>query len=333
MARGRSRDMLAVMGTTVCRTLVRSPELTDLRAFCAAVDLASIGRAARLLQVSQPALSKRLRTLEIVAGTSLLERSTRGVTPTASGMQLYRQARVLLADAEAVEALMLGFSAEAVPVGVAASPTMSEHWLPSALVDFERRHEHHLAIELVTANSARVRKLVRDGSADLGLAATDPTAGADGLTETVLCEDEIVLAIPPEHPWAQLEQVDPEQLAATPVIRRDPGAHSTRVVAAALQAHGLTQTTPLAEIGSTTAARAAAVAERAPLLVSRMALGEDEHELAVRRVAGLDTRRRFALLHPGSIDDLTPPARALAHHLLDRQCEIRHAVEDVRTLH
>ena len=306
------------MGTTVGRTLVRSPELAELRAFCVAVDLASIGRAARLLHVSQPALSKRLRTLETVAGTSLLERSTRGVTPTASGAQLYRQARLLLADADAVEALMQGFSAEAVPVRVAASPTMSEYWLPPALVDLEARHEHHLSIEVITANSALVRKMVRDGSADLGLAALDPAASEEGLTETVVCEDEVVVAMPPDHPWAKVGEIDPEDFAATPVIRRDPGAHSSRTVEAALQAHGLTQTAPLAEIGSTTAARATAVADRAPVLLSLMALGEDEHELVVRRVAGLHFRRRFALLHPGSIQDLTAPTRALAHHLLNR---------------
>lgn len=321
------------MGTAACRTLVRSPELAELRAFCAAVDLASIGRAARLLHVSQPALSKRLRMLETVAGTPLLERSTRGVTPTASGAQLYRQARVLLADADVVEALMQGFSAVPVPVRVAASPTMSERWLPPALVELEARHERHLSIEVIAANSALVRRMVRDGSADLGLAALGPAASEDGLTETVVCEDEVVVAMPPKHPWAEIEAIDPEELAATPVIRRDPGAHSTRTVEAALQARGLVQAAPLAEIGSTTAARAAALAERAPVLVSLMALGDDERELVVRRVAGLDLRRRFALLHPGSLQDLTPSARALARDLLERQCEIRHATDHGRTLH
>jgi DNA-binding transcriptional LysR family regulator len=318
MARRRSADILKpVMGATASRTLVRSPELAELRAFCAAVDLASIGRAARLMHVSQPALSKRLRMLETVAGTPLLERSTRGVTPTASGTQLYREARRLLAGADAIEALMQGFSAEAVPVRIAASPTIAEHWLPAALVALEARHERHVVVELVAANSALVRRMVRDGSADLGVAALDPGAADDGLAQTVVCEDELVLAVPLEHPWARAPEVELEQLAATPLIRRDPGAHSSRTLEAALAARGLAPAAPLAEIGSTTAARAAAVAERAPLLVSRLALGEAERELVVRRVADVDLRRRFALLHAGWIQDLTPSARALARHLLE----------------
>ena len=52
---------------------VRSADIAELRAFCAAVDLGSLGRAARLLRVSQPALSKRLRVLEALAGARLLD--------------------------------------------------------------------------------------------------------------------------------------------------------------------------------------------------------------------------------------------------------------------
>ena len=92
---------------------VRSAEIAELRAFCAAVDLGSLGRAARLLRVSQPALSKRLRALEAVAGARLLERSPRGVRPTPAGNRLYLEARKLLAQAEAVDDLMAGLSDDA----------------------------------------------------------------------------------------------------------------------------------------------------------------------------------------------------------------------------
>ena len=91
------------------RGLVRGPELAELRAFCAAVELGGIGRAARHLQVSQPALSKRLKTLEAVAGVPLLTRSSQGVTVTSAGSRLHAAARRLLADADSVEALIQSF--------------------------------------------------------------------------------------------------------------------------------------------------------------------------------------------------------------------------------
>src|SRR5215210_6507012 len=109
---------------------VRTADIGELRAFCAAVDLGSLGRAARLLRVSQPALSKRLRQLEALAGATLLERSTRGVRPTPAGTRLYLEARRLLDQAERVEELMAGLSGEDVPIRLAVSPTIAEYVLP-----------------------------------------------------------------------------------------------------------------------------------------------------------------------------------------------------------
>ena len=68
-----------------------------------AADLGSLGRAAIRLNVSQPALSKRLQALEQLAGVPLLERSPRGVTLTPAGRRLYAEARRLIEQAEVVE--------------------------------------------------------------------------------------------------------------------------------------------------------------------------------------------------------------------------------------
>src|SRR3954449_12231557 len=95
---------------------VRSLDIAELRAFCAAVDLGSLGRAARLLRVSQPALSKRRRAMEAVVGTRLVERSPRGITAPPAGTRLYVEARKLLAQAEAVDDLVRGLSGEEAPV-------------------------------------------------------------------------------------------------------------------------------------------------------------------------------------------------------------------------
>jgi DNA-binding transcriptional LysR family regulator len=283
------------------------PALVELRAFCAAVDLGSIGRAARLLRVSQPALSKRLRALEVVAGSRLLERSSRGVTPTQAGEELYMAAGKVLAEAEAVEALMSGFSSYSAPVRLAVSPTMAEFVLPRFLVDFEREHKRHLSVGLVISNSASVRALVGEGRADLGLAAKDPSADGLALSETPFCEDEVVVGAPEAHPWATADEVALDDFVRTPIIMRDPGANSRIVVDAALELLGLSLARPLAEIGSTTAAKATAVSERVPVLLSLRALEAPSERLVVRRVAGLRFLRSFELLHAGKE---SPPSEA-----------------------
>jgi len=95
---------------------VRGPEIAELRAFYAAVDLGTVGKAAVSLKISQPALSKRLRTLEAAAGTQLLERSRRGVAPTAAGRRLYPEARRLLEQADVIERLLESAPREQAPI-------------------------------------------------------------------------------------------------------------------------------------------------------------------------------------------------------------------------
>jgi DNA-binding transcriptional LysR family regulator len=292
---------------------VRSLDIAELRAFCAAIDLGSLGRAARLLRVSQPALSKRMRAMEAVVGTPLVERSPRGITPTPAGEKLYVEARKLLAQAEAVDDLVRGLSGEEAPVRLAASHTIAEFVLPGPLVDFERRRDRHLSVELMVANSIVVRELVRDGRADFGIAAVDNVArGVSGaLEETPFCADEVILAVPDGHPWARLETVPLEALVSTPLVMRDPSANTRRVVDEALTARGLTLAPPLAEVGSTSAAKATAMSECAPVLLSSLAVGAADTGFVVRHADGLRFDRSFVMV-VGAAETLRPAARALA---------------------
>ena len=293
---------------------VRSADIAELRAFCAAVDLGSLGRAARLLRVSQPALSKRLRTLEALAGATLLDRSPRGVTPTAAGTRLYLEARKLLAQAEAVEELMAGLSREDAPIRLAASHTIAEFVLPGPLVEFERRRERHLSIELVVGNSTLVRELVLDGRAEFGIAALESGAPDGPLRALPFLDDEVVVAVPRDHPWAHAEEVVLDDFVCTPMVMRDPSANTRRIVEHALGERGLSLAPSLAEVGSTSAAREAALSEGAPVLLSRLAVGHARDPLVARPVRGLSFPRRFVFL-VGDAATLAPAARALLHHL------------------
>ena len=71
-------------------------ELRHLRYFVAAVEEGSMQGAASRMNVAQPALSRRIRDLEIRTGCDLLTRGARGVTPTRAGASLYRDALRLL---------------------------------------------------------------------------------------------------------------------------------------------------------------------------------------------------------------------------------------------
>lgn len=75
-------------------------DLTLLRAFVAIVECGSISAGARQLKVSQPTLSRQLRALEELSGTTLLRRDTHRMSLTETGQRLLADARALLVQAE-----------------------------------------------------------------------------------------------------------------------------------------------------------------------------------------------------------------------------------------
>jgi DNA-binding transcriptional LysR family regulator len=296
----------------------RPPEVGELKAFCLAADLGSLGRAAIALRVSQPAVSKRLRSLESLAGAELLARSPRGVSLTAAGRALYPDAQRLLAQAAALQATLAQLGRDEPAILAAVSHTVAEHYLPARLVAYDASEAApHAPVELVAANSTTVRAMVCEERADLGIAAVDDlVTDPDGLTERVLTEDEIVLAVPQAHLWYQRETIPRTQFLATPLIVRDPEAHSRRFVERTLALAGDRLARPLREVGSTAAAKREALDRCAPALLSAASIDETRDRLYVRRVEGLRFLRRFALLYR-SEHTLTASQRGLVEFLLE----------------
>ena len=222
--------------TTPGRKSIRGPEIAELRAFCSAVDLGTLGKAAVSLKISQPALSKRLRALEAAAGTKLLERSSQGVVPTTAGRRLYPEARRLLHQADVVERLLESAPREQAPIELAVSHTIAEFFLPPELVAYQADGRRP-AVQLTIANSSAVRRMVAEGRASIGFAATGPGdghGGADELEELELLDDEVVVAVPQDHAWYRRKEIPQELFLATPMVMRDNDAHVRRAVEAEL---------------------------------------------------------------------------------------------------
>lgn len=293
---------------------LRTPDIIELRALCAAIDLGSLGRAARLLLVSQPALSKRLRSLEALAGVPLLIRSSTGVTPTPEGAKLYSEARKLLAQAEVIEALMTGMTLSDLPVRVASGHTIAEFLLSDLLVKYEEQvADRHVNIEMVVANSSAVCNMVRDGRAEIGLAAYEADMQPD-LRAWRLWDDEIVVAIAHSHPWVDLDVIPLETFLKTSFVVRDPGADARHTVERELHQRGYEMAPPLAEVGNTRAAHDTALAHGAPLMLPRLAAAEVT-DMVIRPVESLQFSRTLALVLAGDSSALRPAAASLARYL------------------
>jgi DNA-binding transcriptional LysR family regulator len=273
----------------------RSPHLDELRTFCAAVDLGGIGRAAQRLHLSQPAVSKRLKALEQLVGSSLLERSSRGVTMTADGERLYAHARRVVAEVEDLNGLLDQMHAAGETVHLAISHTAAEFVMPRALV-LMRRHTS-AAVEVIIANSRVVKHMIARGTADIGVAACLAHETVPDVTLVPLMDDEIVIAVPLSHAWARRSSIAPAEMLSTPLILRDPDAHTRQVIDDALTAAGLGAPHAASEVGSTHAAKDEAHELGLPTVMSRLTLSPADR-LEIVPVDGLRFQRRFCILHP-----------------------------------
>jgi DNA-binding transcriptional LysR family regulator len=271
----------------------RALDIDELRTFCLAAELGSLGRAAVRQHVSQPGLSKRLAHLEAAAGTRLLSRSSQGVKLTPAGRHLYEEARRLLQQVDGFQEVLLGLKRLGGPIRLASSHSATE-----ALVAGMLAREHWArSVELVIANSAIVRDLVADGRADLGVAASRPNhTPYPGVRELELAEDAIVCAVPESHAWARRRQISADLFQRTPMVMRDPGSNARWTVEAVLREFELSLPPALAEAGTPQAAMREARARNAPVLLSRQVLvGNDFHEV---QVAGLAFPRKYVMLLP-----------------------------------
>jgi DNA-binding transcriptional LysR family regulator len=275
--------------------MAATPDLNELRAFCVAADLGTLGRAAVRLHVSQPSLSKRLAALEAKVGSQLLVRSPRGVTLTTAGRRLYRHARPLLEAADEVGEVMAGIRDTAAVVRLAASHSAAEAFVAAMLARPDPARQR--AVELVTANSTVVRALVADGRADVGVAASRPGHTPNpGVRERVLIDDAIVCAVPPAHPWTKRRTVTRERFLGTPLVVRDPSSNARWTVDAVLSGAGLRAAPALAEAPTPHAALAEARARTAPVLLSRHVLAKTD--FCVVAVDALAFPRDYVLVMP-----------------------------------
>ncbi|OIO05397.1 MAG: LysR family transcriptional regulator [Desulfovibrionaceae bacterium CG1_02_65_16] len=180
-------------------------DLTDLRLFVHVVESGSITKGAELSHLALASASARIRGMEDVLEVPLLSRGRRGVTPTQAGQTLNRHARIVLTHWEN----MLGEMGEYAKglkghIRLLCNTASLSEFLPELLSAYLAQHPN-VSIDMHEELSTEIVQDVVDGKADVGVMA----AGAD------LGELEIfpfrtltfVLAVPPDHPLADREEV------------------------------------------------------------------------------------------------------------------------------
>ena len=270
-------------------------DLRRLEIFLKVAELGSFSRAADALFLTQPTVSEHIRALEDELGVQLLDRLGRGTTPTKAGTLLLGYARRMLTLSrearQAIEQFQGRMSGELVLGG---STIPGEYVLPALIGAFRAKYPD-VSIALRIGASRQVQDWVEQGHVEIGVVGAVPASRA--LESRPLMSDDIVLVVPPEHPWVTRKTVTLEDVKREPLIVRERGSGSRETLEDSLKQAGLDLGAfrVVGEIASTQAVKQAVRAGMGVSFVSHRAV-EDECRarlLACVKVRDLTVTRAF----------------------------------------
>jgi DNA-binding transcriptional LysR family regulator len=249
-------------------------DLRDLDAFTAVVEHGGFRAAADALDVSQPAVSRRIRRLEEALGVPLLERGPWGLRLTGHGEALRRGATRLRGVVDEVTAETVGTWDRTLVVGAAA--TVAGSHLAPFLSSWILAHPE-VRVTMIEDGAVRLRQRLLDGECDVALLAAPVPGVCQALPITTIAVEAV---LPMEHPLAGTsDRIPVTALRGERLLLNGPSFLSAELFLAAARAAGITMPVVYeSAVGQTLAALA-----EAGLGVAVLADNVDLRGLGVRR--------------------------------------------------
>lgn len=274
-------------------------DLHRLEIFVKVAELKSFTLAAEALRLSQPTVSEHIRSLEEMAGGTLVDRLGRELRLTPAGQILQRYAvKLLHLREEALQALADYRGELTGRMIIGASTIPGSYLLPQIIGKFKKQYPT-IQITLRIANTATVGEMILTGEAGLGLVGSKLPEKRLGFAEVYL--DELTLAVAPQHPWAGQADVTVAELYDQPFIVRERGSGTQMAVQEILGSHGLDfgKLTVAAEMPNTESVRQSIKAGLGIGILSRLAVAAElaYGDLVAVPIRGVELRRPLFLVH------------------------------------
>jgi DNA-binding transcriptional LysR family regulator len=173
--------------------------LKQLEDFLAIVDCGSIRGAARVLGVSQPAITRSLRRLETDLGAHLLQRTPQGILLTERGRVFFGRVRAAHAELQKARDEVTEGSATEGSVSFGAGPAVSSLVVPQAVAGFRIQYPR-VQLRIVEGFTQHLAPLVRDGTLDFGVGTRPQRKNDSMLTLKPLFTHELVIVARKGHP-------------------------------------------------------------------------------------------------------------------------------------
>lgn len=207
-------------------------DLRQLRHFVALAEQGHFARAAEVVHLSQPALSRSIQALEAQLGCTLVDRHTRGISLTAHGQLVLEHARRLLASSQVLSNAVsqLG-NLEAGELRLGAGPYPAARLVPQAVGRLLQRYPR-VQVKLSIANWLELRDSLLESTVELFVADIRELQGDPALHIQPLQDHVGVLFCRPGHPLLQRKALQLGDLLDYPLA----GTQLPQVVESSLSA-------------------------------------------------------------------------------------------------
>lgn len=292
-------------------------DLRKLEVFYWVAELKGFSLAASHLSLRQPTVSAHIHELEEQLGSKILTRVGGEVTPTALGQILLGQAKALLSLKRETLAAVDGFQGRVKgELLVGGSNIPGEYILPGKLGAFIQKYPEVKPV-LRIGDSAGIVEEVLDGKVDIGFVGFKGDDHRLSFHRT--WKDQMVLAIPKNHPWSRLRSIELKDLRKGSFISRERGSGTLRSFRKLLarKGHGFEGLLNVTmELGSTAAIKEALIAGLGVSILSKTSIQREIKDGLLKEVPirGLKLERDFfQVFHRHRL--LSPVSQAFIHFL------------------
>jgi len=271
--------------------------LQNLRVFLKVAELEHITRASEELNLSQPAVTKTIQSLEHEIGLELVERQGRRIALTYAGRMLQGYARQIFAmEREMEEALEALRDVESGEVTLAANTTAGVYLLPPIVARFRMRYPQ-INLHIAILNSHEIVEEIMNWNLDFGLVEGDASTLPGALDVQLFAYDELILVVAPGHAWSSLPSVELETLREGVLLMREQGSGIREVVEHSLLQHNIV-VQPLFTLTDNEAIKQMVISGVGVAIVSWLSVQRElaNHDLVQVRIAGLELRPQLSLI-------------------------------------
>lgn len=213
-------------------------DISALQAFIAVARYESFSKASDALFITQPAVSKRVASLEEELGAQLFNRIARQISLTEAGKQLLPKAQDLVHQAEDMQRYASNLQDEiSGNLSLAIAHHIGLHRMPPILKEYNRRHPK-VSLDIRFEDSDQAFTAVEQGDIEFAVI-TLPKTLPDKLTKQTIWVDDLDVVVSKEHELARMKKVDFQRLAEFPCVLPSQDTETHKIMRREFEERGL----------------------------------------------------------------------------------------------